>query len=393
VSVWTGLTPGGTTPRGVVRTGLVLLILVGSWGLGFVGAACGAGQGDMVLWYGQPGVEWLDGMPIGNGIMAAMVFGGTGQERIALNESSFWSGRPHDYDDPNAGKYFPLIRDLVFAGRFQEAEKMANEHFYGIPAAQQAYQPLGDLVLSFDGVDAVEDYRRELDMETGVAKVRYRAGDVVLTREVFMSYPDRVMVVRITADKPGRVNVQAQFKSPYLDRVTATPDGLVMDGRWKGPMKPENWLIATVEGEGIRFRTVLKALAEGGRSEADGQTLRIKGADAVTFVVTAGTSFVNYRDISGDPAAVCEKTLAGVAEKDYVTLRRRHVADFSGLMGRVHLTVGDPSMNSKPIDERIAALRAGGDDANLEALCFQFGRYILASSSRAGGQPANLQGI
>ena len=224
----------------------------------------------MVLWYRQPGVQWLDAMPIGNGIMGAMVFGGVPQERIALNESSFWSGRPHDYDDPNAGRFFAQIRDLVFAGRFQDAEKMADTHFYGVPAAQQAYQPLGDLLLSFDGVQAVEDYRRELDMETGVAKVCYRVGDAVFTREVFLSYPDRVMVVRITADKPGRVSVQAQFRSPYLDGATAKDDSLVVEGCWKGPMKPENWLIAKVEGKGIRFRAVLRALAEGGRSEVAG---------------------------------------------------------------------------------------------------------------------------
>jgi alpha-L-fucosidase 2 len=347
----------------------------------------------MVLWYRQPGVQWLEAMPIGNGIMGAMVFGGVQQERIAMNESSFWSGRPHDYDDPNAGKYFPVIRDLVLAGKFQEAEKMANEHFYGIPSAQQAYQPLGDLLLSFDGVDAAEDYRRELDMETGVTKVRYRAGDTVFTREVFISYPDRVMVVRITADKPGRVSVQAQLKSPYLNRATATPGKLVMDGCWKGPMTPANWLIATVEGKGMRFQAVLAAIPEGGRSEATEDKVRIEGANAVTFIVTAGTSFVNYKDITGDPAAVCEKALAGVAGKDYATLRRRHKEDFCGLMGRVHLTVGDAARKEKPTDERIKAMRDGGDDAALEALCFQFGRYLLASSSRAGGQPANLQGI
>ncbi len=349
-------------------------------------------QRDMVLWYRQPAVEWLDAMPIGNGMMAAMVFGGTGHERIALNESSFWSGRPHDYGDPNAISYFPQIRDLVFAGRFQEAEKMADEHFYGIPAAQQAYQPLGDLLLSFDGVDAFEDYRRELDMETGVTKVTYRTGDLVLTREVFISYPDRVMVVRITADKPGRVYVEARFKSPYLDRVAAAPGRLVMDGCWKGPM-PGNWLIATVEGKGILFQTVLKALPEGGRCEAVADKLRIEAANAVTFVVAAGTSFVNYRDISGSPATVCEKILTRMADKEYATLRRRHEADFHALMGRVHLAVGDRIMNEKPTDERLKAMREGRDDVNLETLCFQFGRYILASSSRAGGQPANLQAI
>jgi alpha-L-fucosidase 2 len=350
-------------------------------------------QGDMVLWYRQPGEKWLEAMPLGNGRMAAMVFGGTRKERLALNESSFWSGRPHDYDNPEAIKYFPPIRDLVFAGKFQEAEKMADEHFYGIPAAQQAFQPLGDLSLSFDGIENVEDYRRELNMETGVAKVRYRTGDVVLTREVFISYPDRVMVVRLTGDKPGRVSVQARFESPYLDRATATPGKLVMDGCWKGPIPVKNWLIAPVEGKGLRFQAALLALPEGGRSEAADAGVRIQGANAVTFIVTAATSFVNYHDISGDPAAACEKTLAGVAGKDFPTLRRRHEDDFRLLMGRVHLNVGDRSMNDKPADERLKAIREGNSDPNLEALCFQFGRYILASSSRAGGQPANLQGI
>src|SRR5450759_4645801 len=224
--------------------------------LGCASTLCGAAepnQRDMLLWYRQPATNWLQAMPMGNGMIGAMVFGGVQQERIALNESSFWSGRPHDYDNPEALKYFPQIRDLVFAGKFQEAEKMADEHFFGVPAAQQAYQPLGDLLLNFDGVDKVEDYRRELDMETGVAKVSYRVGDAVLTREVFMSYPDRVMVVRISGDKPGRVSVQAQLKSPYLDTTTAKPGKLVMDGSWKGPMK-KDWLIAPVEGKGLSFQ-------------------------------------------------------------------------------------------------------------------------------------------
>jgi hypothetical protein len=196
-------------------------------------------QGEMVLWYRQPGEKWLDAMPLGNGLVGAMVFGGTAQERIALNESSFWTGRPHDYD-PEALKYFPQIRDLVFAGKFQEAEKMADEHFFGVPANQQAYSTLGDLMLTFEGVEKADEYRRELDMETGVALVRYRAGDVVLTREVFISYPDRVMVVRIAADKPGRISFRAQLKSPYLDTVTAKAGKLVMDGTWKGPGAVKN---------------------------------------------------------------------------------------------------------------------------------------------------------
>ena len=268
----------------------------------------------MVLWYRQPAEKWLEAMPMGNGLMGAMVFGGVQRERIALNESSFWSGRPHDYDNPAALQYFPRIRELVVEGKFQEAEKMADEHFYGLPAAQQAFQPLGDLLLSFDGVEKVEEYRRELDMETGVAKITYRAGDVVFTREVFVSYPDRVMVVRITSDKPGRVSVRAQFQSPYLDRVTAKAGKLEMEGCWKGPIT-NNWLIALVEGKGLRFQAELQARNEGGRSEAADNGVRVQGANSVTFIVTAATSYVNYKDISGDPAVACKKTLSRVASR------------------------------------------------------------------------------
>jgi alpha-L-fucosidase 2 len=179
---------------------------------------------DMVVWYKQPAQRWMDASPLGNGLTAAMVFGGTKTERIALNNSSFWSGKPHDYDDPNAGKYFDQIKALMAEQKFQEAETLVDGHFWGIPKAQQAYQSIGDLSLAFDGVGDVADYRRELDMETGVAKVTYRSGGVFFTREAFISYPDRVLVMRITADKPGSVSVEARLKSPsqFVDKITAT---------------------------------------------------------------------------------------------------------------------------------------------------------------------------
>ena len=173
--------------------------------LGCAATLCGAADSnpsDMTLWYRQPATAWLQAMPLGNGMIGAMVFGGVPQERIALNESSFWSGRPHNYDNPEAFQYFPQIRDLVFADKFQEAEKMANAHFWGKPKAQEAYQPIGDLLLDF-GATHFTDYRRELDMETGIAKVSYRLSDAVITRETFVSWPDRVLVVRVSSDRPG----------------------------------------------------------------------------------------------------------------------------------------------------------------------------------------------
>jgi alpha-L-fucosidase 2 len=322
-----------------------------------------------------------------------MVFGRVQNERIALNESTFWSGRPHAYNDPNALEFFPQIRDLVFAGKYQEAEKVADDHFWGVPKAQQAYQPIGDLLLSFDGVEDVSDYRRELDMESGVVTVSFRANGTVFTRKALVSYPDRVMVLRLTADRPGQISVEAKFKSPFLEGVVARPGKLIMDGVWRGPNPVTNALIAPVEGKGERFESTLVARVEGGQSESTAETLRIAGASAITFVLATATSFVNYHDISGDPASQCEATLAACSDKDYPTLLRRHEADFRGLMGRLHMHVGDPGTNQKPIEERLQAVRAGSSDPNLAALVFQFGRYLLAASSRAGGQPANLQGI
>jgi alpha-L-fucosidase 2 len=360
-------------------------------------AKTAAPQGDMVLWYRQPATRWNEAMPLGNGLMGAMVFGGVGQERIALNESTFWSGRPHDYNDPDAIKYFPLIRDLVFAGKFHEAEQMANAHFWGVPASQQCFEPLGDLLLSFGGAEEPIDYRRELDMETGIAKFTYRAGDAVFTREVFVSYPDRVMVIRIVSDKPGKVTMEARFKSQFPFKAAAKPGKMVMDGHWQGPVTGD-W-IGAVSGDGLRFQVALVARPEGGTSAAAEDRVQISAADAVTLVVTAATSFVNYHDIGGDPAARCEKVLAAIADKDFASLRKRHVADFAALMDRVHLQVGEKSANEEPTDERLRAVRGGRTqpsgpaDPSLEALCFQFGRYALVSSSRAGGQPANLQAI
>ena len=329
---------------------------------------------------------------MGNGHIGAMVFGGVQRERIELNEGTFWSGRPHDYDNPEALKYFPQIRDLVFAGKFQKAEKMADQHFYGVPAAQQAFQPVGDLELSFEGAENAADYRRELNMETGVARFTYTAGGVVFTREVFVSYPDRLMAVRLTGSKPGSISLQARFTSPYLDNAAVFAGKLVMDGCWKGPIT-NNWLIAPVEGKGLKFQARLEAILQGGTSAGTNGSLSISHADAVTLLVCVGTSFVNYHNISGDPAASCAKVLSEAAGKDYASLRHRHETDFRALMGRVRLQVGDPGMCEQPTDERLKLVKGGSIDPNLEAQVFQFGRYLLASSRRPGGQAANLQGI
>lgn len=351
-------------------------------------------KGDMILWYNTPGTVWLDGMPIGNGLFAGMVFGRTYEERIALNESSFWSGRPHDYNDPEAGNFFEPIKKLIYDRKYQEAEKIIDNKFYGIPTAQQAFQPLGDLKLTFPGVDTTDitHYRRDLDMETGITSVSYTSGGVTYRREVFVSYPDKVMVVKISTDKPGTLSLQVGLESYFSDIVVAENNNLVLDGTWKGPL-PTYWLIGNVEGEGLKFRTALRVITDGGQTKSEGDKLIIADAGSATLILTAATSYVNYGDISADPAERCAQTFADITNKSYQTLRTAHVQDFSNLMSRVHLSVGDTLKYGKPINQRLLAMKDGENDFNLEALCFQFGRYALVSSSRAGGQPANLQAI
>ena len=349
---------------------------------------------EMVLWYDEPAGEvWLDGLLIGNGYMGGNVFGRTEHERIALNESTFWSGRPHDYNDPEAHEYYDRIKELMYAKEYKEAEKMVNEHFYGKPANQQTYVPVGDLLLDFQpGTEPVTDYYRELDMETGIVKVSYTEGDVKMTREVFMSYPDHVMVMRVSADKPGRVNVEARLNSPFQRQVSAAGNRLTMNGTWSYLPTRIFDLIAKVEGNGMSFQTALVALPEKGKLSATDSSLVVAGANAVTFVLTIATDYVNYKDISGDPSARCEEVLSAVRGKGYKQLKAAHLKDFSGLMGRVHLAVGDGANNDIPTHQRVAALKNGEPDADLQAKLFQFGRYITVSSSRAGSEPSNLQG-
>ena len=348
---------------------------------------------EMVLWYDQPAGEvWLDGLLIGNGYMGGNVFGRTDHERIALNESTFWSGRPVDYNDPEAHNYYDQIKQLMYAKKYKEAENLVNEHFYGKPANQQTYVPVGDLLLDFPQAGEVTDYYRELDMETGVVTVRYTQDGVKMTREVFMSYPDHVMVMKVSADKPGAVNVEAKLKSPFQRNIAAEGNRLTMNGTWSYLPTRIFDLIAKVEGDGMSFQTDVVALPEKGTLAATDSSLIVSGANAVTFVLTIATNYVNYKDISGDPSARCEAVLSAAAGKSYKQLKQTHLKDFSGLMGRVHLSVGDGAANAIPTNERVAALKQGETDADLQAKLFQFGRYITVSSSRAGSEPANLQG-
>lgn len=350
---------------------------------------------DMRIWYDRiPDEEWTSPLPVGNGYLAGLVYGKVCDEKIALNETSFWSGVPHCYDDPDAGRWFDEIKNLVFNRQFREAEQMIDANFYGKPVAQQCYEPLGDLRMRFLDIETPEasDYVRELNMETGITSVSFKARGITYMREVFVSYPDNVMVVRMTADKPGSVSFETWLESIFMDETVVSGNKVVMDGSWEGPL-PQYWLISPCEDKGIRFRTVVEAHTEGGTVDKIKNRLRVRKADSVTLILAAATSYEDFEHIDADPAARVEDIVKNVKDKSFDMLRREHVQVFSEKMNRVHLNIGDPARNDVPTDVRIAEFSNTDPDIGLEALCFQFGRYMTVAGSRSGGQPATLQSI
>jgi alpha-L-fucosidase 2 len=347
-----------------------------------------------VLFYRQPATEWVEALPVGNGRLGGMVFGGVPAERVQLNEDTFWSGGPYDPVNPEALQYLPQVRQLLRDGRYQEAQDLADQKLMGRPRHLQAYQPLGDLRLVVDGHGTVADYRRELDLDRAVVRVRYRVGATTFTREVFSSAPDQVIVVRLTADGPARLRLHVALDSrqPFTTRPVAGR-GLLMTGRWRGDvpkaedhLKLSHGLQARWYGEGLGFAVRLAAEAEGGHLTADDQGLHVVDAGAVTLRLAAATSYEGR-----DPEAACAAALR--VRRPYADLLARHLADHRSLFRRVRLDLGSPERDAVPTDVRLAALRAGQDDPGLVAAYFQYGRYLLIASSRPGTQAANLQGI
>ncbi len=339
--------------------------------------------GALHLWYTEPAAQWTDALPIGNGRMGAMVFGGVPDERIQFNEDTLWKGHPHNYDRPDAGRYLAEIRQLLWSGKPKEAERLARTHFLGDPVRQMPYQPFGDLRLHFAGLVRVTDSRRELDLDSAVARITCRADGIAYRREAFASYPDQVIVVRITADQPGHISLTLKMDSPHPNARTKAiaPDTLALTGQ--------------VEAGGLRFESRLRVVSTGGRTTVDDNGLALAHADAVTLVLTAATSFRNFEDISADPAERCSAVMNRVAGRTFDDLLAAHLADYRRLFGRVSLDLGRTARADLPTDQRLQQVRTTGleGDPALAALYFQYGRYLLIASSRPGGQPANLQGL
>jgi len=350
------------------------------------------------LWYRQPAAAWTEALPVGNGRLGAMVFGGTQSELIQLNEDTVWTGGPFDPRGTGAGvKALPEIRRLVFEGKGKEAEALFEKEMMAKVWEQAQYQPLGDLKLSFSGLGDISGYRRELELDAAIARTTFHAGGTTFVREVFCSPPDQAIVVRLAADKPGaislfatldgRVNARRRGDESWTVRGEA-PAAIVLRGQ-----------TASFRGatERLRYEARLQAEVEGGTVElynsSEHDALRITGANAVTLTIAAATSFKSYRDASADPAARVKETLSEIAGKAYERLRDDSVADHRRLFLRAAVEFGPPGAAAAlPTDERFAAF-AAGTDPGLAALYFQYGRYLLICSSRPGGQPANLQGL
>jgi len=345
------------------------------------------------LWYRRPASdnEWVSALPVGNGRLGAMVFGGVVNERLQLNEDTLWAGGPYNPVNPDAKDALPEVRRLLLAGQYAAAARLAGEKVMAKPLAQMPYQTIGNLRLTFPNVKRVENYRRDLDLTTATAHVSYTADGVTFTREVFASAPDQLIVVRLTASVPGHISFEARLQTPQRATVEATSDGdLVMSGV-NGDGRG-----ATADGKPIkgalRFESRVRVLATGGSRTISGDAVIVRGANAVTLLIAAATSYRNYADVSADPAASVATSLRRASGKSSDALRTAHVRDYRQLFDRVTLDLGSSPASATPTDQRIRNFAAGGDEA-LAALYFQYARYLLIASSRPGSQPANLQGI
>ncbi|MDT0322217.1 glycoside hydrolase family 95 protein [Streptomyces millisiae] len=337
------------------------------------------------LWYPEPAGEWLRALPVGNGRLGAMVFGGVEEERLQLNEDTVWAGGPYDPAAPEGLAALPEIRRRVFDGDWAGAQELIGSSFMGTPLGQLPYQPVGNLRLTFPAGGAATDYRRELDLTTAVARTRYTRDGVTHTRETFASGADQVIVVRLTASRAGRISFTAALDGPHPDATSHSPDPLTiaLDGTGE-----------TFEGVAgqVRFRALATVRATGGTVTSRDGTLTVAEADAVTLLVSVGTNHRGYQDLTGDAERRALEPLRAAADRPYARLRSRHVADHRRYFDRTTLDVGATSAADLPTDQRVAAF-ADGADPQLVALLFQFGRYLLISSSRPGTQPANLQGL
>ncbi|PTA47624.1 glycoside hydrolase N-terminal domain-containing protein [Micromonospora sp. RP3T] len=340
---------------------------------------------DLALWYDEEaGTDWLRALPIGNGRLGAMVFGNVDTERLQLNEDTVWAGGPYDSANTRGAANLAEIRRRVFADQWTSAQDLINQTMMGTPGGQLAYQIVGNLRLAFGSSGGATQYRRTLDLTTATVTTSYVLSGVRHQREVFASAPDQVIVVRLTADRANSISFSATFDSPQRTTVSSPDSATIgLDG-----------ISGSMEGVtgSVRFLALANAAVTGGTVSSSGGTLRVSGATSVTVLISIGSSYVNYRTVNGDYQGIARTRLSAARSVAVDQLRSRHLADYQALFNRVTIDLGRTAAADQPTDVRIAQ-HASTNDPQFAALLFQFGRYLLISSSRPGTQPANLQGI
>ena len=342
-----------------------------------------AAASPLELFYDQPAGEWVEALPIGNGLQGAMVFGDPANERLQLNEGTIWAGGPYDPVHPEARNAIPQVRELVLQRKYPEAAALVDRSVIARPRGQAPYQTVGNLKLAFPHTE-VGEYRRSLDLDRALTTVRYQCGGVTFTREAFASAPDQVIVLRLTASKPGQITFRASMDSP-MNATSSTTDGHTLLLRGKGGDH------AGIRGV-IAYETRVRILTQGGEIQASDATLEVSAADEALLLITTATNFRRVDDTGADPAALTQSRITAAARKSAADLLSAHLRDYQALFRRVAIDLGTSESTRLPTRERIRRFAEGNDPA-LAALYYQFGRYLLISCSRPGGQPANLQGI
>ena len=333
-------------------------------------------ENPLTLWYNtDAGTEFTDALPIGNGYMGGLIYGGVTKDYIGLNESTVWSGGPGDNNRRGAAGYLKEARDALFRGDYKTAESVVSNHMIGSGPA--SFQPVGDLVITTSHTGA-GDYRRELDLRTAIAKTMYSVGGVKHTREYFASYPDHVIVVHLSADKNGSVSFGATMTTPHNSKRMSN------DG---------NTLIYDVTVNSIKFQNRLNVFADGGKVSVSNGNINVEGANSATLVLTTATNFKAYNDVTGDPGAIAAEIMSKVEGKSYEDLLETHLKDYQAIFNRVTLNLGEADKSAGDITSSRVKNFNSTNDPSLVELHYQYGRYLLIASSRKGGQPANLQGI
>ncbi|MBN2744853.1 MAG: glycoside hydrolase family 95 protein [Marinilabiliaceae bacterium] len=351
----------------------------------FLGVVALHGQkgGKLKMWYDKPATVWNEALPVGNGRLGAMIFGNPATEKIQLNEATFWSGGPSRNDNPNALKVLPQVRQLIFDGKHFEAEKLINQNMVtGLHGSK--YQVIGDLNLAFNGHEGYTDYYRELDLERAVFTTTYRVNDVTYKREVFASQPDQVIVVRLSASRPKMLTFSAAFNGPLQKSSTALDGNMLemtgLSGAHEG-----------VAGQ-VKFNARAIVMAQGGITSIDADKVRVTNANEVVILISIATNFVDYLTLTADEVAKSKAYLDACGKKPYPKLLSNHQAAYQKYFKRSAFDLGTSAAASLPTDVRIKNF-AQTHDPELVSMYYQFGRYLLISSSQPGGQPANLQGI